>query len=351
MARVTFSSNWDGRPRSAAIARPRRTARSCGIPARGAGPCRADSAKSRPRVALDNVSGKRACRTGTQPRCGALSAPVGSGWCRPGRVSFDSESADAWVRRPSISPISRCYISADAGRRYIHLAVSQESTCRYCYAETRSVMKILASAKRIRRLKKYAGCCHRRKRGRETLRARCACKPQRRAAMGGRCSRPATSGGRGCGGECARPPVDAGGSRPRVWRGGGRATRYMRLFRPMVARMVRPRTTAHVERLRPEQRVGPFAAFVNALDGQPGRGTPARRKKQSTRRGARRPCRCEGVDLRRRRTGQGVRDRRRVQMLADEGMSASDVTGALARSSGATLWRLKLRGAGAGARV
>jgi alkylhydroperoxidase family enzyme len=44
---------------------------------------------------------------------------------------------------------------------------------------------------------------------------------------------------------------------------------YVRLLRPLIAKRVGRRRAAAGEFLRPEQREGPFAEFVNALDGLP----------------------------------------------------------------------------------
>ncbi len=260
---------------------------------------------------------------------------VDSEWLTRGLVAFDLAHLPLLHLRPTL-----------AG--FIALAVSQESSCRYCYAATRGVMKILGfSEARIRRLEEDSLGADLPPAERAAIEfARCVARAAPLATC--RDGRPLLEAGyepeavkeiavqvavnvffNRLSTLAALPPESVEGMADH-W--------YMRLFRPIVARMVRPRTTAHVERLRPEQRVGPFAAFVNALDGQPA-AARLRAVIDEAWRSPALPVRLKALIFAVVARGMGCAavEQEAVQMLADEGMSASDVTGALAHLSGATL--------------
>jgi alkylhydroperoxidase family enzyme len=157
----------------------------------------------------------------------------------------------------------------------IALVVSQDNSCRYCYTATRSNMRILGFPEaRIRRLEEnhlsdlspidvaaldFARCVSHA----APLATAAEWQPLLTlgvspeaikeialiAAVGVFFNRTATLP--------ALPPdeMDLAGR----W--------YVRLLRPLVARMMRPSRTTEQTPLTPAQRQGPFAAIVNALDG------------------------------------------------------------------------------------
>jgi alkylhydroperoxidase family enzyme len=161
----------------------------------------------------------------------------------------------------------------------IALVVSQENSCRYCYAATRTALRILGfSEPRIRRLEEdflSADLTPGQKAALEFVRRVAGAAPLATVSDG-------------------RPLLDAGYS-PDAMKElamlaalnvfynrlstmaalppetvAGMADRWsVRLLRPLIAVYLRRRLGAHPNHLRPEQRQGPFAAFVNALDGLP----------------------------------------------------------------------------------
>jgi AhpD family alkylhydroperoxidase len=161
----------------------------------------------------------------------------------------------------------------------IALVVSQENSCRYCYAATRTALRILGfSDSRIRRLEEdvlSADLTPRQKVALEFV--RCVARAAPLATVGD-----------------GRPLLDAGYS-PDAMKElallaalnvfynrlstmaalppetmAGMADRWsFRLLRPLIAVYLRRGPGAQPNRLRPEQRQGPFAAFVNAFDGLP----------------------------------------------------------------------------------
>ncbi len=260
---------------------------------------------------------------------------VDSDWLTHGVVAFDL----VHLPRAHVAPMLA---------ELIALAVSQESSCRYCYAATRGVMKILGfSEARIRRLEEDSLGADLPSGERAAIEfARCVARAAPLATC--RDGRPVLDAGYDPGAVkeiavlvavnvfynrlstlAALPPASVEGMADH-W--------YMRIFRPFVARMVRPRPTAHGERLRPEQRVGHFAAFVNALDGLPA----APRIRAVIDEAWRSPAlsvRLKALIFAVVARGMGcvAVEQEAAQMLADEGMSADDVAGALAHLSGATL--------------
>lgn len=158
----------------------------------------------------------------------------------------------------------------------IALVVSQDNACRYCYDATRLLMRLVGFPdERIRRLEdgllggdlspadqaalQFARCVSRAaplatcEDGRRLLDA--GYRPdavRETAALAATYvffNRLSTAP--------ALPPTD--------WQ----ERWYMRLLRPFLARSLRPRRAATTVALRPEERRGPFAALVNALDGLP----------------------------------------------------------------------------------
>jgi alkylhydroperoxidase family enzyme len=227
------------------------------------------------------------------------------------------------------------------------LVVSQESSCRYCYTATRSVMKILGfPAARIRRLEEdflSADLTPREKTALEF--ARCVA----RAAPLATCTE-------------AQPLLDAGYAPDAVKELAFFAAvnvffnrlstlpalppeevefarRWdVRVLRPLIAMYVRPRRGTRAEFLSPAQREGPFAEFVNALDGLP---AAARLRAviddawQSPALGRRAKGLVFAVVAR--GIGCPLSEQEAVRLLVDEGMTAADVEHALTHLSGADL--------------
>jgi alkylhydroperoxidase family enzyme len=161
----------------------------------------------------------------------------------------------------------------------IALVVSQDNSCRYCYTATRSIMRILGfSEARIRRLEE------------DLLSADLP--PADRAALdfARRVSRASPLAGAGdvrslldagCHAEAAREIAFLAADNvffnrmstlpalPPEQMEFGDAW-WVTLLRPLLIRKLRPRRTSERTRLTGPQREGPFAVFVNALDGLPG---------------------------------------------------------------------------------
>ena len=191
---------------------------------------------------------------------------------------FDSP----WITRSlvhfNLSGLPLVHLGPDLAER-IALVVSQDNACRYCYAATRTVLKILGySDSRIRRLE-------------EDLLTLELDRPQQLAVEYARRVSHATPLATRAD---AAPLLAIGYSEQAVaevtffaalnvfynrlatlpalppeqmeamahdWR--------VRLLRPLVARMVRYGRRARPQALPPERRSGPFASFVLALDGLP----------------------------------------------------------------------------------
>jgi alkylhydroperoxidase family enzyme len=170
------------------------------------------------------------------------------------------------------------YASADLSHM-VALVVSQDNSCRYCYAATRSVMRILGFPDaRIRRLEENSFGADLRPSDVAALQfARCVSRATPRpchadwqpllaagatmtaiveiafiAATNIFFNRMSTLP--------ALPPEEV--EFDRRW--------YARLVRPLVAYFLAPRRTTKDAVLTPAERQGPFAATVNALDGLPG---------------------------------------------------------------------------------
>jgi alkylhydroperoxidase family enzyme len=177
----------------------------------------------------------------------------------------------------SIGHVPMLYLSPDLAGM-LALVVSQEGSCRYCYAATRSVMKILGFAEaRIRRLEEdflSTDLSTSEKAALEFARSVARAAP----LVTGQHTQPLLAAGYPVDAvkeiAClaainvffnrlstlpALPPDEVNFAER--W--------HVRLFRPLIAPYLRPRQATRGERLRPEQREGPFAAFVNALDGLP----------------------------------------------------------------------------------
>ena len=169
----------------------------------------------------------------------------------------------------------------DALAHMIALVVSQDSSCRYCYTATRSIMRILGYPEaRIRRLEEDV--------------ASADLAPRERAALvfARRVSRATPLAGGG-GGD-VRTLLEAGWSAEAIREIAmlaaisvyfnristlpalppaevDLADRWVvRLLRPLLARRFRPRRVRAVPPLAPAEREGPFASLINAYDGLPG---------------------------------------------------------------------------------
>jgi alkylhydroperoxidase family enzyme len=178
----------------------------------------------------------------------------------------------------STARLPMLHVSVDESS-IIALVVSQENSCRYCYAATRTALRILGfSEPRIRRLEEdflSADLTARQKAALEFV--RCVARAAPLATVGD-----------------ARPLLDAGYRADAVKElallaalnifynrlstmaalppetMAGMANRWsVRLLRPLIAGYLRRRPAAHPNHLGSEQRQGPFAAFVNAFDGLP----------------------------------------------------------------------------------
>jgi AhpD family alkylhydroperoxidase len=163
---------------------------------------------------------------------------------------------------------------------YVALAVSQDQACRYCYAATRSALRILGfPEERIRRLEEGLLTDDLSRRSRPALdfarRVSRASPPVGRADV-----QPLLDAG--WSGEAVRelsffvvshvfynrlstlpalPPGDVEDMQSR-W--------YIRLMRPLIARRIASHgPPAAAEALTPERRRGPFSSIVNGLDGLP----------------------------------------------------------------------------------
>lgn len=187
-----------------------------------------------------------------------------------------------WVTRATatldVSHIPLLHVSPKIAG-LVSLVVSQDNSCRYCYAATRSIMKILGIPEaRIRGLEENflsADISEAEKRAMEF--ARCVS----RATPMATCTEAAPLIEAGFSPDGVKEiaaytavnvffnrvatlpalPSDALEELPQRW--------FVRLFRPLIARSLRPRRATRPEPLRPEQRQGPFAEIVNALDGLP----------------------------------------------------------------------------------
>ena len=163
----------------------------------------------------------------------------------------------------------------------IAFVVSQDNACRYCYTATRSLLKILGFAEpRIRRLEE------------DFLAAEVT--PAERVALDfARC---VSRGSPLATCKDTAPLLDAGYAPAAAKEVAFEAARhvflnrmatlpalppdemdladrwYVRLLRPLIASRVRRRRVAQCPPLPPAQREGPFAEFVNALDGLPAAG-------------------------------------------------------------------------------
>jgi alkylhydroperoxidase family enzyme len=242
----------------------------------------------------------------------------------------------------SIGHVPMLYVSPDLAEM-LALVVSQEGSCRYCYAATRSVMKILGFADaRVRRLEENflsADLPPAEKAALEFARS------VARAA-------PLVTGQHAQSILAAGYPIDAVkeiaslaainvffnrlSTLPALppdemnfaerW--------HIRLLRPLIAPYVRPRQAASGEHLRPEQRAGPFAAFVNALDGLP---TAARLRSVIDE--AWRPsalgqrAKALVVAVVARGIGCAAAERESVRLLAAEGLADAEIGDALAHLS------------------
>ena len=177
----------------------------------------------------------------------------------------------------SLKNVPLRYIPPDLAEM-LAFVVSQESSCRYCYAATRSVMKVLGFADaRIRRLEEdflSSDLPPGEKAALEFARAVARAAPlvtaqQIEAILAAGWSIGAVKELAGLVAVNvffnrlstlpALPPAEANFAER--W--------YVRLFRPFIAPYLRPRQVTGSERLPPDQRDGPFAPFVNALDGLP----------------------------------------------------------------------------------
>ncbi len=163
----------------------------------------------------------------------------------------------------------------------IAFVVSQDNACRYCYTATRSMLKILGFPEpRIRRLE-------------EDLLAADVTPADKAALEFARCvSRGSPLATR----EDSVPLVAAGYTPAAIKEVAFEASAhvflnrmttlpalppgdvdladrwYVRLLKPLIAARLRPRRVAQSPPLSPAQREGPFAEFVNALDGLPAAG-------------------------------------------------------------------------------
>jgi alkylhydroperoxidase family enzyme len=222
----------------------------------------------------------------------------------------------------------------------IALVVSQENACRYCYEATRMVMKILGfEDARIRRLEENALAGDPTSAEQAALQfARCVT----RASPLATCQE-------------GRPLLEAGYSPeavkelaalaatnvffnrlstapalpPQDWAFGERW--YMRLLRPLAARIVRPRRASAPVFLKPDERRGPFAPIVNALDGLP-IAPRLRAVLDDAWQTAVLPQRTKALVFA--VVGRGIRcpisENEAVRLLTDCGMSAAEIEAALA---------------------
>ncbi len=193
------------------------------------------------------------------------------------RYFLNSPWLTAALARLDVVRIPMVYVSLDLAQM-LALVVSQENSCRYCYAATRSAMKILGFPEvRIRRLEE------------DFLSA--DLEPQEKAAL--EFARCVARGVPLATCKDGRPLLDAGYGPDAVKEIAFLAAANLffnrlstlpalppeevdvadrwdlRLLRPLIAAYLRPRRAKRPEPLRPAQREGPFAAFVNALDGLP----------------------------------------------------------------------------------
>jgi AhpD family alkylhydroperoxidase len=188
----------------------------------------------------------------------------------------------AWMTRAFVGlgaeAVPLLYMPSDLSQM-VALVVSQDNSCRYCYAATRSIMRILGfSEERIRRLEENAlsGDLT----PADTAALEFARSVSRAAPLPGIAEyRPLLD--TGVSPAAAReiaffaaasvffnriatlpalPPDEM--DLDRRW--------YVRLLRPLLARLARPARTTEPVMLTAAQRQGPFAPIVNALDGLPG---------------------------------------------------------------------------------
>ena len=229
----------------------------------------------------------------------------------------------------------------------VALVVSQESSCRYCYAATRTAMRILGFPDaRIRRLEE------------DFLSADIT--PQEKVAL--EFARCVARGSPLATCREVRPLFDAGFEPDAAKELAFFATLHVffnrlstlpalppqqvdianrwkvRLLRPLIASHVRPHRAARPEFLSRPQREGPFAELVNALDGLPAAarlraviddawGSPALSR------------RAKGLVFAvvARGIGCALSEREAVRLLVGQGMAAADVEHALTHLSGTDL--------------
>jgi alkylhydroperoxidase family enzyme len=184
-----------------------------------------------------------------------------------------------WLVRAfaTINQVPLLHLSTEMAEM-VELVVSQDNSCRYCYTATRNVMKIIGFPEaRIRRLEDafFGADLSQAERGVLDF-ARCVSRGSPLATC-----------------QDGSPLVSAGYSLDAVKEIAFFATAsvffnrvstlpalppaevdlagrwYVRLLRPLIARRIIRRHVSTQESLTPEQRLGPFAEFVNALDGLP----------------------------------------------------------------------------------
>ncbi len=193
------------------------------------------------------------------------------------RFFLDSPWVTRATTRLELPQLPTLHVSGDLNEM-IALVVSQENACRYCYEATRLMMTILGfDEDRIRRLE-------------DDFLSGDIASEQKLALQFARCISRASPLAT-C--QESRPLLDAGFAPPAIkeiaalsaingffnrlstipalppadWSFGQRW--YMRLVRPLIARKMRPRRATEQVVLRSEQRRGPFAEIVCALDGLP----------------------------------------------------------------------------------
>ena len=229
----------------------------------------------------------------------------------------------------------------------VELVVSQDNSCRYCYTATRNVMKIIGFPEaRIRRLEEdFLGADLTPGDKRVLEFARCVSRASPLATC--RDGAPLVDAGYSVDAVKeiaffasasvffnrvstlpALPPdeVDLAGR----W--------YVRLLRPLIAKRIVRRRVTIPEPLRPEQREGPFAEFVNALDGLPA--APRLRAVLDDAWGPTAlPARAKAMVFAVIARGIGCvsGEREAVRLLIAAGMSADQVEHALAHLSGPEL--------------
>jgi alkylhydroperoxidase family enzyme len=241
------------------------------------------------------------------------------------------------------------YLSAELVEM-IAFVVSQDNACRYCYTATRSMLKILGYAEpRIRRLEE------------DFLAADLT--PSDKAALDfarcvSRASPLATC-------KDGAPLLEAGYTPAAVKEVTFEATVhvflnrmatlpalppddmdladrwYVRLLRPLIAPRLRPRRVTQCSPLPPAQRQGPFAEFVNALDGLPAAAhLRAMIDALWGGQGLRPATKALIFAVVARGIGCAPAEREAVRLLIDAGMSADRVESALAHLAGPDLDRV-----------